>query len=99
MGTIFQGLIEIKECSQKMIFFNHNSFVIVALFLLGTAVIALRQRGWETRSWLILGGLTAVLVTGYFSLRPSPATSETVEQIWAQVGQDTPVLLQLQSEN
>jgi hypothetical protein len=99
VGAIFQGLIEIKECSQKMTFINHNSFVIVALFLLGTAVIALRQRGWETRSWLILGGLAAVLVTGYFSLRPSPATSETVEQIWAQVGQGTPVLLELQSEN
>ena len=82
-----------------MTFINHNSFVIIGLFLLGVAVIVLRQRGWEMRSWLILGGLTALFVVGYFSLRPSPATSETAEEIWAQVGQGTPVLLELQSEN
>lgn len=82
-----------------MTFINHNSFLIIGLFLLIIAVIALRQSGWETRSWLILGGLTVLLATGYFSLRPAPATSETGEQIWAQVGQGTPVLLQLQSEN
>ena len=82
-----------------MTFFNHNSFVIIALFLLLIAVIALRRRGWEMRSWLILGGLTALLVAGYFSLRPSSATNEAAEEIWAQVGQGTPVLLELQSQN
>ena len=88
-----------QERLQKMTFFNHNSFVIIALFLLIIAAIFLVQRGWEARSWLVLGGLTALLIAGYFSLRPSPASSETLEELWAQVGQGTPVLLQLQSEN
>jgi len=82
-----------------MTFINHNSFVIIALFILLIVVIALRRRGWEMRSWLILGGLTTLLLAGYFSLRPSPATSEAAEEIWVQVGQGTPVLLELQSQN
>ena len=82
-----------------MTLINHNSFLFIILFILVVTVIVLRQRGWEKRSWLVLGGLAIVLAAGYFSLRPSPASSETLEELWAQVGQGTPVLLQLQSEN
>jgi len=82
-----------------MTLINHNSFLMIVLFILAITIIVLRQRGWEMRSWLILGGLTIVLATGYFSLRPSPAASEEAEEVWAQVGQGVPVLLELQSQN
>jgi hypothetical protein len=82
-----------------MLFLNHNSFVILALFIWVVALFALRQRGWKKSSWLILGGLTAVLAVGYFALRPAQATSDQAAEIRAQIGQGTPVLLEFQSKN
>lgn len=82
-----------------MLFLNHNSFVILALFIWVVALFVLRQRGWKMSSWLILGGLTAVLAVGYFALRPAQATSDQAAEIRAQIGQGTPVLLEFQSKN
>ncbi len=82
-----------------MLFLNHNSFVILSLFIWVVALIALRQRGWKKGSWLVMVGLTAVLAVGYFALRPTQATSDQAEEIRAQIGQGTPVLLEFQSKN
>jgi hypothetical protein len=82
-----------------MAFFNHNSFVILALLIWVVAVIALRQRGWKRSSWLIVGSLTTLLLAGYFALRPAEAASDQAAEIRAQIGQGMPVLLELQSQN
>jgi cell division protein FtsW (lipid II flippase) len=82
-----------------MSFVNQNSFILLGLFIWVVALAALRQRGWEKRSWLILGVLTAVLIGSYFFLRPAQATRDQAAEIRARIGQGKPVLLMFQSEN
>ncbi len=82
-----------------MIFVNHNSFIILSVFFWVVTVFALRQRGWTKQSWVILGGVTALLAVGYSAFRPASATSDQALEIRARIGQGTPVLLEMQSQN
>lgn len=82
-----------------MFFFNHNSFVILSLFIWLVTVVALRQRGWPQPSWMILAGLAVVLAAAYFLFRPASATSTEAAEIRAKIGQGMPVLLEFQSQN
>jgi len=82
-----------------MLFFNHNSFVLLGIFIWSVVLMALRQRGWQPISWLVLVAVTVILVISYFSLRPSAASSDPPEEIRSQIGQGMPVLLEFQSQN
>ena len=82
-----------------MEFFNHNSFVIIILFIWVMALLAVRKSGWGRRGWLILGGLTVLLAAGYLAFRPAGVANDQAVEIRAQIGQGLPVLLEFRSQN
>lgn len=80
-------------------FLNHNSFLLTIAVLWIAAAVTLLRRNRSWRSWLWLGGITAVLAGVYFSFQPAAATNGDADTLRAQIGAGQPVLLELQSQN
>jgi hypothetical protein len=81
-------------------FFNHNSFVILALGLwLGLAVVVWRAPAVaRRRGVLALGVVGATLAGLWLALRTGPAGNLDTAQVEARLGQDRPVLVELYSD-
>ncbi len=80
-------------------FFNHNSFLLLAVFIWVIAAAALLRGGADLRSLLILGGVTVLLAAGFYALRPKAAPKQAAAEIKSQIGAGKPVLLEFRSQN
>ncbi len=84
-------------------FFNHHSFVLLALALwLGLAVPLVGSR-WlrgspiPARNWLALAVVAATLLGAWLGLRSGPGTQSTSD-VEAALGQGQPVLVEFYSD-
>ncbi len=73
-----------------MQFLNHYSAVILAALLLGGALSLVLRRGGRMRHWLVLIGVTVVLVAAWWVFRP-------VERWPEPLAGPLPLLLEIQS--
>lgn len=80
-------------------FFNHNSFLLLAVFVWVIAASVLLRGGITPRALLILGGVTVLLAAGFFALRPKPAANQAASEIKSRIGAGKPVLLEFRSQN
>lgn len=80
-------------------FFNHNSFLLLAVFIWVIAAAALLRGGINPRSLLILGGVTVLLAAGFFALRPKAVPNQAAVEIQSRIGAGKPVLLEFRSQN
>ena len=80
-------------------FFNHNSFLLLAVLIWVIAAVVLLSGGVNMQSLLILGGVTVLLAAGFFALRPASAPNQAAAEIQAQIGAGKPVLLEFRSQN
>lgn len=80
-------------------FFNHNSFLLLAVFAWVIAASALLRGGVTPRSLLILAGVTVLLALGFFALRPKPTANLAVAEIKSKIGAGKPILLEFRSQN
>ena len=78
-------------------FINHNSFTLLGLIVWGTTAYFLFRNGQSNRSYLILAGVTLLLILLFFVFRPDQAASKESNIFQAQIGQGKPVLLEFQS--
>ena len=76
---------------------NHYSMLWSGVIVLGFGAFFLFRRGFKARSGLVLLLLAAVLVAGWFVLRPDQSTVDDLAQFEAEVGGGRNVLLELQS--
>ena len=76
---------------------NHYSMLWSGVLVLGLAAFLLLRRGLKAKSGLILLLVAAVLVAGWFVLRPDQATVNDLAQFEAELGDGQNVLLELQS--
>ncbi len=80
-------------------FFNHNSFLLLVMFIWVIAAAALLRGGVNVQSLLILGGVTVVLAVVFFALRPKAMPKQASAGIKSQIGAGKPVLLEFRSQN
>ena len=85
------------EYNQPVQLLNQYSFAIISAIFLITSAILILRRGFSVQKILLLGLLAIALLAGWSFLRPQPGTDASREQILSQVGQGTPVLIEMQS--
>ena len=78
-------------------FINQHSFAIGAILILGICAVIMLRDGPKRRDLLILALLTISLVTIWHALRPTAHPETNAEQVRAQIGAGTPILLEFQS--
>ena len=78
-------------------FFNHHSFVIMALALWGSSALLLLRDGVTKRDVLALAVLGAAFGVAWVILRPGPGTFDDAAQAEAAVGRGQPVLVEFYS--
>ena len=79
-------------------FFNHHSFVIMALVLWGSSALLLLRDGVTRRDVLALAALGAAFGVAWLILRPGQSTFRETAQAEAAIGQGQPVLAEFYSE-
>jgi hypothetical protein len=78
-------------------YFNHHSFVIMALVLWGALAVWLLHDGITKRDVLALAVLGAAFGLAWLSLRPGTGTFAEAAQAEAAVGHGQPVLAEFYS--
>jgi len=78
-------------------FFNHHSFVIMALVLWGSSALLLLRDGVTKRDVLALAVLGAAFGVAWVILRPGPGTFDDAAQAEAAVGRGQPALVEFYS--
>lgn len=76
---------------------NHYSMIWSGIFVLVLAALFVFRKGFQLNKVLLLIGIAAVLLAGWFILRPQQATTTELVQFNAELGQGRSVLLELQS--
>lgn len=80
-------------------YLNHNSFLLILGIVWAAVTAALLRGGLDGRKLLLIGGLTALLLAGYFNFRPAAANGDSAQKVHEQIGAGQPVLLEFQSDN
>jgi hypothetical protein len=76
---------------------NQQSFIIGAILFLGLCAFVLLRDGPKRRDFFLLAGLALGLAAIWFAVRPTASPEANSEQVRAQIGAGTPVLLEFQS--
>lgn len=80
-----------------MAFFNQHSFTISGLVLLIILSALLFRDGVQPNDFIALGALILGFVVAFMLFRPGESSLEGADEVTAAIGQDTPVLLEFQS--
>ena len=78
---------------------NHNSFLVVVVFLWLIAGGFFLRGDQSPRSIAIFIGITVVLAGGFFFTRLEPGSRDPAEEVKKQIGAGKPVLLEFRSQN
>lgn len=76
---------------------NNYSMLWSGVIILGAAAFLFLRKGYKPQSAFKLIGLTAILLVGWFVLRPQQASITELTQFKAELGQGQIVLLEMQS--
>jgi hypothetical protein len=76
---------------------NNYSMFIFGLSILGLAAFFSFRRGFNPKNGILLLVIAALLLTGWFVLRPEQATATKLADFQAELSQGQTVLLELQS--
>ena len=82
---------------QPMQIINQYSLVIFGLVGLAAVALVLLRSGKGRGRMAVLAVLALALLAGWVTVRPTATPAAAVSQVRAQIGQGTPVLLELQS--
>jgi hypothetical protein len=80
-----------------MAFFNQHSFTISGLVLLIVLSVLLFRDGVQPNDIIALGALLLGFVTAFLLFQPGESSLQEANEVVAAIGQDTPVLLEFQS--
>lgn len=76
---------------------NHNSLLLLGIFVFAALAYALLHRGIQRGRLLVLGGVLVVMLAAWYALRPPATPIKDASNIRARIGMGAPVLLELQS--
>lgn len=80
-----------------MIWFNHNSALVLGLGILSVAAIILLRDGAKLKDILYLCLLALALLLVWLGVRPRQVLPEQGAELLSQIGAGLPVLLEIQS--
>ncbi len=80
-----------------MVFINQYSILWSSLIILGLVAYFLLRKGYTPGKGLIVAAVAAVLLVGWFAIRPEQASTTELSKFEAELGQGQSVLLELQS--
>ena len=76
---------------------NHYSMLWSGVLILAVAAFFILRKGYEPKKGVMLAVLAAILLVGWFVVRPEQASTTELAQFEAELGQGQIVLLELQS--
>ena len=85
------------DYNQPVQLLNQYSFAIFGAIIIIVSAILILRRGFSIQKILLVGIMAFVLLVAWSYLRPQPGTDASRTQILSQVGQGTPVLIEIQS--